>query len=72
MVTISKKNKAKNEARNYKWAEVAILNRVVRKVTEEMTLEQRIRGSEGVSQMGKKFPSRGHTGAETQTPRDGA
>lgn len=52
--------------------EVAILNRVVRKVTEEMTLEQRIRGSEGVSQMGKKFPSRGHTGAETQTPRDGA
>ena len=41
--------------------EVAILNRVVRKVTEEMTLEQRIRGSEGVSQMGKKFPSRGLT-----------
>lgn len=27
--------------------EVAILNRVVRKVTEEMTLKQRVRGSEG-------------------------
>ena len=27
--------------------EAAILNRVVRKVTEEMTFEQRIRGSEG-------------------------
>jgi hypothetical protein len=27
--------------------EVAILNRVGRKVTEEMTLKQRVRGSEG-------------------------
>lgn len=30
VITISKKNKAKNEARNYKWAGVAVLNKVFR------------------------------------------
>lgn len=32
-----------------------VLNRVVRKVTEEVTCEQIIKGGEGVSQTGEEF-----------------
>ena len=45
--------------------DVSILNRVVRKVTEEVTFEQRIEGGEGVGHEEKNLFSRGQASAET-------